>query len=210
MSGLWYNDLLTDLLQLWHPWGGKVAVLQHHPGTLLDRLVYHISSNGTLQNKKYSLSNQIYNIKLVSTVWLLSTQIGSDASMQRLPSILELIKSIMVIVLFVPVPVRERWTDICCCQSLCLQQTWAGQPLGQLLVIAQRLTGHSSWSRQSSRQGQRLAVQCTAFPCYQRQSSVQQGLSYQDEYNEESPICERETMNKRLPPLITVPLQSYM
>ena len=42
------DHLLTDLLQLRHPAGGQMAVLQHHPRTLLDRLRDHVGCNWTL------------------------------------------------------------------------------------------------------------------------------------------------------------------
>ena len=48
VGAFWNNDLLTNLLEFWHPRGSKMAVLKHHPSALFDGLVYHISSNRTL------------------------------------------------------------------------------------------------------------------------------------------------------------------
>ena len=43
MCVLWGDGVYTDPLQLMHPAGGEVTVMQQHPGALAEAPLYHLS-----------------------------------------------------------------------------------------------------------------------------------------------------------------------
>ena len=50
------TNLFTDFLQLGHPAGGQVTVLQHHPRPVHQRLLYHLGCNGALHTATHLTS----------------------------------------------------------------------------------------------------------------------------------------------------------
>lgn len=61
------DGLLADHFQLWHPTGGQVAVLQHHPGAFLDGLVDHLGRDGPLAlSQGYGLRLATPHLQVIS------------------------------------------------------------------------------------------------------------------------------------------------
>ena len=45
-------DVIANPFKIVHPTDGQVAILQHHPGTILHAFCYHVGCNGTCDTTK--------------------------------------------------------------------------------------------------------------------------------------------------------------